>query len=73
MSSCVNLSFRYNMTYKGRLWSPVESFEEDGSSCLVFANANRGEQGVAKLPQDIINRINFWNNQGIPPYQDYQP
>lgn len=44
---------------------------EDSPNCFLFANSDRGEQGVKNMPVELLNRVKFWNEHGVTPYQEY--
>lgn len=62
--------YRNNVTYNNTRWRPVESLE-DNADCFIFTNSDRGVQGVKKIPEEITNRVKFWNDNGVTPYQEY--
>lgn len=59
------------MKYDGKFWTPVNPFDKH-ITCLTFRNSERGEQGISNIPESVIQRIEFWSIQRMPPYQEFE-
>ncbi|CAL8123706.1 unnamed protein product [Orchesella dallaii] len=58
----------YNVKFGDTLWRPVDPAESQ-LTCLNLRNPSKGDQGVGILPDEIVERIEFWNSNSVPPYQ----
>ncbi|ODN04518.1 Venom carboxylesterase-6 [Orchesella cincta] len=61
----------YTTKFGNDLWHPVDSTEKE-MTCLNLKNPIKGEQGVGSLSDAIIKRVEFWNSNGVPPYQVFK-